>query len=117
MVIRSGILRQVVTFERLADTQQLDEDGNVVQQWETVPFANRVPCSIRDVGSRAGEIERGRSIESIATHEIKLRHLDGLSTDMRIRELATSRRFEIDRIADVDGMRRDLVIRAREQNG
>jgi len=94
--MRAGLLRDYVEIQRNSPTQ--GNSGELIDSWATLAYAW--------VYIRASSGE-----EAITTHQIRMRYRDITHTD---RIVFGSRVFDIVNVLDKDGMKRDLIIEARE---
>jgi len=106
-VIPSGLLRQRGRLE-LVRAQTRDAAGGVVDDWGT--FYSEVPFSF--VSSSGREYERAAQITADMTHLIRMRWIDGVTTDMRL--VVGERIFQLISILDPTGRREELIVTARE---
>lgn len=94
--MRSGLLRDYVQIQRNSPTQ--GDSGELIDNWTHLAYTW---CRIRDA---TGE-------EAITTHQIRMRYRDIMHTD---RIVFGSRIFDIVTVLDTEGMKRNLVLEARE---
>ncbi len=85
--MRSGQLRHRITVQQYTETR--DDFGAVVETW--ADFAANVPAFVKPVAS--SDKWTGQQTTQQITHEIKMRYLSGVKSEMRV--LYGSRVFDI----------------------
>ena len=101
-----GALRHRVTLQRAVRTA--GDGGTATLSWTS---AGSLFARIEPVSGR--EVEIGDGIAARVTHQILVRHRDGLGAQMRFTE--GNRVFEIHAVLDIEGRRRWLQCLCEEQ--
>lgn len=104
--MQAGKLRHLVTLQTATLTK--DGRGQDIETW-----ANTVTdCPAEVVKLSGRELERAIQTSAEATWKVRIRHMDGLSTDMRI--AYNGRTFEILDINNIDERDREIHILVKE---
>lgn len=109
MVRRIGRLRHYVTIHQLDGTATAAGD---IDQSDTSVYRKRVPCEIRDIRGQEGA--RGNQVDATATHTLRTRFDDSVTTEMWAVD-SRAVRYNFVAIVDEDGRQREMVIHARTQ--
>lgn len=103
--MRAGRLRHRVTVEQLLVTD--DGYGGQSQAWST--FAT-VWASVEPLQGR--EYFQAQQAQATVTHKVTMRHLDGVTHDMRVKH--GSRALNIVSVIDTEERGRELVLMCEE---
>jgi len=105
--MRAGQLKHRVDIEALADGY--DDYGDFVESWSAVYVS--VPVAIKPV---SGSQKNGEGeVDSIVTHELKMRYLPGITPKNRIKY--GSRYFDIHSAVNFQEGNRDLLLKCVER--
>lgn len=99
-------LREFVTL--LAAESTKDGTGQSVKNWE--PLHRDVPAEVRFLSGN--ESRRGEQVEAITTHQVIVRWIDGITSQMRIQH--GDQVYEIVSCGDPEGKRTWLVCKVNQ---
>lgn len=104
-MIGAGKLNKRVMIQEL--TTSIDAGGGADESWTTY---ETVWANVKPITGKT--LYYAQQIESTVDHEIRIRYLSGVKTDMRV--TVDSRTFEIKNILDYDGRKQELTLLAQE---
>ncbi len=104
--MRAGLMRQRIELQNCAETQ--NEHGGLVQTWATVEnrWAEIKPLAAREAFTAA-------QVKSDATHRIRMRYYDGLTSHWRIKH--GSKIYNLSSVLNPDGLQIEHELMAKEE--
>jgi len=103
--VKIGKLRNRVTIEQVAETQ--DSDGSVIETWSNYAGAQ---AAIEPISGR--EYFAAQTTQADVTHRISLRYVSGVTPKMRVKY--GSRVFDILSVININERNRELQLMCRE---
>ena len=108
MSIRAGRLRHVMEIEQATETR--NAIGEAVQTWAT--FATR-RVSIEPFQGR--EFWSAKQVNAERQLRVRMRHVDGLTTKMRLNWMAQSRIFDILSVVNASERNHEMILMVEEK--
>ena len=111
MLRNIGSFRHIINLERNTPTNS-NQTNELIDSWAAV--VEDVPCHVETV--TGGEIRRGRQMQAVTTHLIRMHHPQGaftVGTKDRLNWVSESMLLNVISAIDPDGMKRELEIQAK----